>query len=96
MKITRKQAAEILIDMKQENKGKLFSVEFVKRTTGEIRLLCGRFGVEQYLKGGQAAYNFLEKGLVCVFDIQKMAYRCINLETLLTLKINGISYEIEN
>lgn len=95
MQITRKQAAEMLIDMKQENEGKLFSVLFIKRTTGEQRRLCGRFGVEQYLKGGQAAYNFLEKGLICVFDIQKMAYRTINLETLLELNINGESYKVE-
>jgi hypothetical protein len=96
MTITRKEAAEKLIDMKQENNGKLFSVLFVKRTTGELRRLCGRFGVEQYLKGGQAAYNFLEKGLVCVFDIEKMAYRTINLETLLELNIQGETYKVEN
>ena len=95
MKITRLEAAEKLIDMKQENAGQLFSVLFVKRTTGEQRLMLGRFGVEQYLKGGKAAYDFLEKGLVCIFDVQKLAYRTINLETILQMKIAGVEYQVE-
>lgn len=31
---------------------KFFSVEFVKKTTGEIRRMTCRFGVTKYLHGG--------------------------------------------
>jgi hypothetical protein len=50
--ITAKEAADLLSD----TKGRIFSVTFVKRTTGETRTMVARTGVAKHLKGGDAAY----------------------------------------
>ena len=74
--------------------GKMFSVEFVKRTTGEHRKMVARLGVKKHLAGGDAAYNFIEKGLVSVFDVQKGGYRAIPLDAISTLVVGGTTYTI--
>lgn len=76
--------------------GRIFSVEFVKRTTGEPRIMQCRFGVRSYLKGGEQAYNPTEHRLLCVFDMAKKAYRSIPLETLRTIHVNGKYYSVNH
>jgi len=46
VKITAVKAAEILT----ATEGKIFSVKFVKRTTGEVREMVARTGVKAHLK----------------------------------------------
>jgi hypothetical protein len=91
VKITAVKAAEILT----ATEGKIFSVKFVKRTTGEIREMVARTGVKAHLKGGDAAYKFSDKGLVSVYDIQAKGYRTIALEGIVSLKSGGEVYEVE-
>ena len=69
--------------------GHFFSVDFVKRSTGELRTLRGRQGVTKYLKGGDAPYSFSEKKLISVFDIDKMDYRSIPIEGIRQVRVNG-------
>ena len=69
------------------SKGKIFSVHFVKKN-GEERTMVGRLGVKKHLKGGDSTTAHLPNLITC-FDMVKKAYRCINLETVRWIKING-------
>lgn len=90
MKITAAKAAEMLTS----TEGRIFSVKFIKRTTGEIREMVARTGVKAHLKGGDAAYKFSDKALLSVYDLQKKAYRAIPLDAILSLKAGGEEYEV--
>lgn len=88
--ITAKEAADLLSD----TKGRIFSVTFVKRTTGETRTMVARTGVAKHLKGGDAAYSFSANALLSVYDLQKKAYRSIPLDGILSLKEGGEEYTV--
>lgn len=89
MKITKEQAIEMIT---QQN-GKLFTVEFIKKN-GEKRKMNCRAGVKKHLKGGELKFDPASKNLFTVFDMQKKAYRMINLSTLQTLTCAGNQYEV--
>ena len=71
--------------------GQIFSAVFRKKN-GEKRLMNCRTKVHKYVKGIGLKFKPQERGLVTVFDLQKGAYRFINLETLEELKIGGVEY----
>lgn len=73
--------------------GHIFSVDFIKRTTGEQRHMLCRIGVKSHLKGGTKKFSDTEKNLLTVFDVQKNGYRSIPLENIIRVKINGRTYE---
>lgn len=83
--MTRKQAIEWI----RSRNGKMFGVIFTKRSTGEQREMVCRVGVKSKLKGGEPAYDFQEKGLIPVFDMQKQEYRSIPLDAIIALKVDG-------
>ncbi len=89
--INKGQAKNIIKD----TKGKFFTVTFVKRTDGTTRVMNARLGVKAYLKGGTLPYNPEPKGLLPVFDVQKRAYRMINLRTVMNLKIGNKEYNVK-
>lgn len=72
-------------------RGKFFTVEFIKRTTGEIRTMNCRMGVTKHLKGGSKGYSAKQHKLVTVYDVQKQGYRSIALEGV--IKVNGVEVE---
>lgn len=82
-------SSQDLADRLRASNGKIVRVTFIKRTTGEVRVLVGRLGVKSHLKGGERAYDFEEKGLVSIFDMQKRAYRCVPTESILELCAEG-------
>ena len=88
-KISRKDILQLIKD----NKGTIFSVVFLKKD-GSIRHMTCRFGVKKHLKGGKLAFNPLERALLVVFDMQKEAYRMINLETLMSINMKGVEYNV--
>jgi len=88
--ITAKEAAALLMG----TKGRIFSVVFVKRTTGEIRTMVARTGVTSALKGGDAAYSFSANSLLSVYDTQAKGYRTIPLEGIISLKSGGEEYTV--
>ena len=90
-KIARKDILNLLLD----NKGHVFSVVFLKKD-GSIRKMLCRFGVKKHLKGGKLTFNPLERNLLVVFDMQKEAYRMINLETLMNINMIGIEYNVKD
>lgn len=78
-----------------ERNGKLFSVEFVKRTTGELRLMLCRQGVTSHLKGGEPAYDFAAAKLIPVFDMQANDYRSIPTEGIVRIKMDGEWFKVK-
>lgn len=79
----------------QETQGKFFSVEFKKRTPPhEVRNMLARTGVTSKLKGGFAAYEFTEKSLISVFDVQAGGYRSVPIEGIQKIKIEGEWHEV--
>jgi hypothetical protein len=75
--------------------GKVFSVVFVKRTTGEEREMVCRQGVTKHLAGGEAAYNFSEKKLIPVYDMRVEGYRSIPVEGIIRIKIDGEWHDVK-
>ena len=69
--------------------GRFVSVTFIKKDGTERSMLC-RLGVTKYLKGGTSKLD-ADKYLT-VFDVQKEAYRAINKDTILSVKLAGTIY----
>jgi hypothetical protein len=65
--------------------GRFFSVVFEKKD-GTLRKMVCRTGVKKHLKGGTLKHNPAEFGHCIVWDVQKKAYRTINMNTVLELK----------
>lgn len=70
----------------------IFSVEFIKRTTGDKRRMVCRLGVRSKVTGVGRRFNPDDHNLLGVYDMQKRAYRFINLDGLQKLKIRGETY----
>lgn len=87
--ITKKQAEAVI----RNSNGKIMNVLFVKRTDGALREMVCRTGVKKHLKGGKPAYDFNEKQLISVYDMQVEAgengYRAIPLEGIRSINIDG-------
>lgn len=82
------------------NGSHFFSVEFIKKTTGENRKMTCRKGVVSYTTGAGLKYDPIEKGLVPVWDAQipeggANAYRMISLSGLLGASIDGVDYVVD-
>lgn len=90
MNITRQQA----IAMINNSKGKIVSVVFVKRTTGELRKMSCRTEVKKGLKGVGMAYNAVDKKLITVYDVANQGYRNIATEGIVSLTMRGVRYEV--
>ena len=87
-KLSKFKAIEVI----EASKGKIFSCTFIKKD-GTKRKMIARLGVHKNLKGGKNGENS-QNSLITVYDMVKGAYRMVNLQTLLTLKSGGHSYQI--
>ena len=74
-------------------KGRIFSVTFIKKDGTERRMVC-RTGVQKGVKGVGLKFDPSSKNLMVVFDMQKKAFRMINLSTLLSFKFNKKTFHI--
>lgn len=74
-------------------KGRIFSVTFTKKDGTERRMVC-RTGVQKGVKGVGLKFDPNSKNLMVVFDMQKKAFRMINLSTLLSFKFNKKTFHI--
>ena len=72
--------------------GKFFNVTF-KKADGSSRAMNCRTNVTKHLKGGTSTTAHKDN-LVTVFDAQKKQYRCINLETVTEITIEGTKFEV--
>ena len=89
--ITTLQAKQLIND----NLNTIFSVEFTKKN-GENRLMLARLGVRKGVKGIGQNFNPSEFNLITAFDMQKDNFRMINCNSLISLKIRGTKYRIND
>ena len=75
--------------------GAIFSVRFIKRSTGEVRNMTCRLGVKKHLKGGNRAYDPKQHNLLAVFDMAKKGYRSIPVDAIQALTVNGQTFTAE-
>lgn len=76
--------------MSRAPSGAIFSVTFIKRTTGEVRDMVCRLGVEYDEESEEPRdWQPSEYDLMQVYDMQKQAYRMINLPGVLELRADG-------
>jgi hypothetical protein len=73
--------------------GRIFTVEFIKRTTGEVRTMTCRRGVSKGVKGVGMSFDPLSRGLTVVYDVQAKGHRMINLRNLRALTMDGQRFE---
>jgi len=77
----------------------IFTVTFRKKD-GTIRVMNARLGVAKYVLGTQPEITEKRKqtltaqNMVGVFEMPKMQYRTINLNTVLTITANGVTLEV--
>ena len=88
MQLSRFKADEVIRD----TQGKIFSCSFIKKD-GTLRKMIARLGVQKNLKGGNNGASY-KNALITVYDMLNGGYRMVNLETLLTLKVSGVNYEV--
>ena len=93
MKTITKNEAKKMVET--VDNGKIFTVTFIKRSTGEERVMNCRKGVKKHLTGGEMTYDPTQKNLVSVFDMQKKAYRSISLENIKKIKMTGKEFQVE-
>jgi hypothetical protein len=73
--------------------GKIFSVHFIKKDNTERKMVC-RTGVKKNLTGEGLAFDPIEKNLVSVWDMQANGYRFIPVDRILSIKMQGETYEV--
>ena len=73
--------------------GRIFSVEFVKRTDGTVRRMVCRLGVTKHLRGGKSTYSAKSKGLLPVFDMDAKGYRSIPVDAIQRLTVGGQCFQ---
>ena len=74
--------------------GKIFTITFIKRSTGEKRVMNCRTGVRKHAKGEELRFNPAEHNLKSVFDMQKREYCFISLEGIKHIKMGGKEYKV--
>ena len=68
--------------------GKIASAEFIKKD-GSLRKMVFRTKVTKGVTGEGMKYNPSDYGLRTVYDMQKRAFRHINLNTIQTITAHG-------
>ena len=74
--------------MHESADGKIFTIEFVKKD-GSLRKMNARRGVRKGTVGKGLKYNAVERGLLPVFDMQKLDFRMVNFDTIVSYTIHG-------
>ena len=78
--------------IERASSGRFFTVEFIKRTTGELRVMTCRLGVTKGVTGKGMAFDPSSKGLLPVYDVQAQGHRMVNLSDLRTLVMDGVRF----
>jgi hypothetical protein len=80
-----------ILNILRSSKGKIFTVEFVKKN-GRLRRMNCRLGVTYCCNGKGLKYDPLARGLLPVYDMQAKGYRMVSLDTIKSIKLNGKEY----
>jgi hypothetical protein len=80
----------------EASKGKIVSVTFIKRTTGELRTLVGRIGKKYTPPGGKDPLGGKAgrrgRNLFTIYDMQKQAFRMVSMDSVIQIKAGGKRY----
>jgi hypothetical protein len=79
--------------IKKAAKKEIVSGVFIKKD-GSERTMTFRLGVRKNLQGGENKVERLDRPYMTVFDMQKDGYRTVNLRTLKSITVNGVTYEV--
>ena len=100
VKVALDKLVALVLETKEE--GTFFTVEFIKRSTGELRVMTCRGGVQKHVKGVGMAFDPSSKGLVPVWEANNAegakgadAYRMISAEGIQSVTTGGIRYELQ-
>lgn len=74
--------------------GKFFTVEFVKRTTGEYRVMRATTNYESKTVGGSLSYDADAKSLIPVWDLDKKAFRSIPTDAVKVIRALGATVTV--
>ena len=91
IKMTAAQLTTLVLNLPY-NESTIFSVTFIKRTTGELRKMVCRRGVKRHLAGGELKYKPKNLGLLSVYDMEKQAYRSTSCEAIQEVHLKGQHY----
>lgn len=83
----------LLKSLLKATNGRFFTVTFTKQD-GTLRTMNARVGVTSHIKGTGAPRAGTNDKYLTVFDAQKRAYRTINLDTVTSAKIDGVTFTI--
>jgi len=86
--ISEKVRNKLMLDKIKSTKGKFFSLVFVKKN-GELRKMKCRTGVKKHLKGGKNLNPNIGDSQAVVYDVEKLGYRTINLNTIVEFNYKG-------
>lgn len=89
--LERTQVSEFLRSLN----GKFFTIEFIKRTTGENRVMRATTNYQSKLKGGTLNYDATEKQLIPVWDLDKKQFRSIPTDAVLRISALGNNYKVK-
>jgi hypothetical protein len=78
----------------KNSKGKIMTIAYRKKD-GTLRTINTRTGVKKDITGKGLTYNPDDYGYVILWDLNKKAYRTVNLNTVTTLKGGGEIYKIQ-
>ena len=75
--------------------GKIFTAQFIKKD-GSRRLMNCRTNVKKFTNGKGLSFDPIARNLLPVYDLKVKDYRFINLSTLISVKIGGKEYFIND
>jgi len=90
MKISKVTAKDII----QNSKGKIFTATYIKKDNSPRVMNC-RLGVHKGVTGVGMKYNPDDYNLIPVYDMQNKGFRMVDVDTLLSIRIDKQSYEVE-
>jgi hypothetical protein len=93
--------------LRNDVRGKIFTVVFKRRTKGkngekpgDLRIMTCRTEVKKHLAGGELKYSPKEKNLLPVWEVNgdggADAYRAIPLESIVSLTVDGVTYDFRD
>lgn len=74
--------------------GKFFTIQFIKRSNGELRTMNCTTNYRSHLAGGEPAYDAKAKNLLPVWDLKAKGFRSIPLEGVLCITSGGLTIEV--
>ena len=75
--------------------GKFFTVEFIKRSTGEVRVMRATTNYDSKTVGGVMTYDANAKQLIPVWDMDKKAFRSIPTDSVRRIVALGNTYLVK-